>query len=279
MNDSIHEEIVELLAPYALGALEPHEKAMVEAHLQECAYCRTIAQQDSAVVHSIGMGSTEHKPPRGLKRELFAKIDVISSKKPIATPARGFSSFMQSQRWAFASAIIAPIVVLGGMVAFLVNRVGDVQTANTELSRVVETKEQENNALSQSISDQSQTLSDQRNALAWASQAAFRKDIRSSGPARGSTGNLYVNTSGRMGMLVINDLQRLPTDRLFQVWLIGWDNSVIGAGTFTSDTNGRGQIVMESDLPLFAYKSLAVTIEPGPGSQQPTGPQIFGVEF
>ncbi len=279
MNDSIHEEVVELLAPYALGALEPQEKAMVEAHLQECAYCRTIAHQDSAVVHSIGMGSNEHRPPRGLKRELFAKIDVISSKKPIATPARGFSTFIQSQKWAFGSAIIAPIVVLGGMVAFLVNRVGDVQTENTELSRVVETKELENDVLTQSISDQSQTLTEQRNALAWASQAAFRKDIRDSVPSRGLSGNLYVNTSGRMGMLVLNDLQRLPTDRLFQVWLIGWDGKVAGAGTFTTNSAGRGQIVMESDLSLFGYKSLAVTIEPGPGSQQPTGPQIFGLEF
>lgn len=279
MNDSIHEEVVELLAPYALGALEPQEKTLVESHLQECAYCRTIAQQDSAVIHSIAIGSAEHKPPRALKRELFAKIDVLSSKKPIAAPARGFSIFVQSQRWAFASAIIAPMVVLGGMVAFLMNRVGDVQTENTELSRVVETKEQENDALTQSISDQSQTLTDQRNALAWASQAAYRKDIRNSVPSRGSSGNLYVNTSGRMGMLVVNDLQRLPTDRLFQVWLIGWDGTVTGAGTFTSDTNGRGQIVMESDLSLFGYKSLAVTVEPGPGSQQPTGPQVFGVEF
>lgn len=278
MSDSIHEEVVDLLAPYALGALEPQDKAMVEAHLRECAYCRTIAQQDSAVIDSIALGSAQHRPARSVKRDLFAKIDIISSKK--LSPSRtGIFSFLQSQRWALATAVIAPVVVLGGMVAFLMNRVGDVELQNTELARVVQIKEQENTALTQSISDQSQALSDQRNALAWASQAAFRKTVSNTVPARGSLGNLYVNTSGKMGMLIVNDLQRLPNDRLFQVWLIGWDGTVTGAGTFTSDINNRGQIVMESELPLFTYKALAVTIEPGPGSQQPTGPQVFGVEF
>ncbi len=276
MTDSFHDEIVELLAPYALGALEPEEKAMVEKHLEECAYCRTIAQQDSTVIFNIGMGSNEYKPPKSLKRDLFAKIDVISGGKPVK---RGVFSFLQEQRLALASAVIAPVVVLGGMVVFLMNRVGDVQSENTQLSLKVETKAQENSALTQSINDQSQALTDQRNALAWASQAAFRKDIRNSGPSQALSGNMYVNTSGRMGMLVVNELPKLPNDRLYQVWLISWNGTVTGGGTFTNDANGRGQIVLESDQPLFAYKSLAVTIEPGPGSQEPTGPQVFGVEF
>ena len=280
MRDSIHDEVVELLAPYALGALEPDEKAMVEEHLQECAYCRTIAQQDSVVIDNIGIGSNEYKPPRKLKRELFAKIDVISGRKPASSPTRkGLFSFIQGQRMAFASALLVPVAVLGGMVVFLTNRVGSVQSENTQLSRVVQTKEQENSALTQSISDQSQAITDQRNALAWASQATFRRDIHNSGPSKALSGNLYVNTSGRMGLFVVNELQRLPNDKLFQVWLISWNGSVTGAGTFTRDVNGRGQIILESDQPLFTYRSLAVTIEPGPGSQQPTGPQVFGVEF
>lgn len=279
MTDNIHDEVVELLAPYALGALEPQEKAMVEAHLQECAYCRTIAQQDSAVIHSIGMSSNEYKPPRSLKRDLFAKIDVISGRRPAESARRGLLPLIQEQRWAFATALIAPMVVMGGMVAFLMNRVDNVQSENTQLSRVVQTKEQENSALTRSISEQSQTLTDQRNALAWASQAAYTKDIRNSGPSKALSGNLYTNASGRMGMLAVNNLPNLSSDRLYQVWLIAWNGAVTGAGTFTNDVNGHGQIILESDQPLFAYKSLAVTIEPGPGSQQPTGPQVFGVEF
>lgn len=73
---SDHED---LLAPYLLGALEPEERARVEAHLDECSECQAELENLSAAVLALDLASAEAPPPdlRGRVMTQIKPAEVI----------------------------------------------------------------------------------------------------------------------------------------------------------------------------------------------------------
>jgi anti-sigma-K factor RskA len=72
---SEHPDTRDLLGPYVMGTLEPHEDREVEDHLQGCASCREEAQ-DLRLAHErladLAYGTTA--PPEDLEARILARI-------------------------------------------------------------------------------------------------------------------------------------------------------------------------------------------------------------
>ncbi len=90
-------------ALYALGALEPHEAAAVEAHVEHCSACaRLLAQAEDDVTAMVAAGPLV-EPPAALAERILATPDA-------STPATGRQR-SRVPRAAWFAALAAAIVV------------------------------------------------------------------------------------------------------------------------------------------------------------------------
>ncbi len=72
---SEHPETRNLLGPYVMGDLEPHEEREVEDHLEECSGCREEARELQLAHECLAdLAYATHIPPQGLKERVVAGI-------------------------------------------------------------------------------------------------------------------------------------------------------------------------------------------------------------
>jgi len=72
---SEHPDIRDLVGPYVMGTLEPHEERDVEDHLQECASCGQEAQELRLAHERLaGLAYSIETPPPDLKERVVAGI-------------------------------------------------------------------------------------------------------------------------------------------------------------------------------------------------------------
>lgn len=69
-----HEEISELLGAYALDAVEPDERALVEEHLTDCAKCRAEVADHREVASMLAHGGSD--APDGLWDRIAGTLDA-----------------------------------------------------------------------------------------------------------------------------------------------------------------------------------------------------------
>ncbi len=246
MTDN-HLSFRENLSAYALGALDVEETAALESHLQTCDSCRA----ELADVQRVGTGLLSALPPQApraaLRRSLANRLpDARRSYRPHWQLGWLFN------RFAAASAI----VLLLGMNLFSLFQVRSLQTQQAELARRLEMD-----------------------------QAALAMIALPNGQALpvsgdGITGSLIVNGEKNSAVLIISDLPVLEQGKTYQIWLIQPDNGRVSAGLFNADRADRITIAsLDSSHSFQPYVGIGITVEPAGGSEQPTGPRVFGVEF
>jgi len=101
---SEHPDIRDLLGPYVMDTLEPHEERQVEDHLEGCASCREEAQ-DLRLAHErlADLAYTTETPPPDLKERVVAGIPRREARRRIPS-------------WvAVVAAALCVLVVLGAV--------------------------------------------------------------------------------------------------------------------------------------------------------------------
>ena len=81
-----------LAAPYALDALDPHERARFEGHLDQCAECR----QELRGFHLTALRLAEAEadtPPPALRARLLAEVSATAQTRILHTHARARHTF------------------------------------------------------------------------------------------------------------------------------------------------------------------------------------------
>lgn len=69
------DEVLELAALYALGALDPQQAAAFEAHLAEgCRTCTEEVKSFAAVTGQLGHAASPERPAPEVRRRLFARL-------------------------------------------------------------------------------------------------------------------------------------------------------------------------------------------------------------
>jgi len=83
MNE--HPDTRDLLGPYVMGALEPHEERELEDHLEECASCREEAQELGLAHERLAdLAYSTETPPEDLKERV---VDGLPRREARRVPA------------------------------------------------------------------------------------------------------------------------------------------------------------------------------------------------
>lgn len=91
------EELHDLVAPYALDALEPGERELFERHLEECASCRAQLAEFQSTASALAYAETA-EPPAALRERILEAARAENGANVLQFPKR---------RWLFPATAVA----------------------------------------------------------------------------------------------------------------------------------------------------------------------------
>ncbi|HYU21483.1 MAG TPA: anti-sigma factor [Chloroflexota bacterium] len=234
------EELEELAAGYALGALDADDLARLRAHLPECDRCRTLIAEYGSVVVALPaeLDEMEASP------ELRDRILEAAGAKWETTPTERFAAPFARPRaplWALPlSALLAVALGLGYW----------------------------NYRLQQQLAIQTAVIEDQQRALAVVAAGGRQWTLAGTDSAPRAGGVLVQAAGDPRPFLFAHDLPDLPPQQMYQAWIIA-AGTPQEAGLLPPGQDGTH--VVRLDRPLGSADTVAVTIEPAGGSRSPTG--------
>lgn len=175
-----HDEIRDLLPAYAVGAVDPEERAVVEAHLATCAACRAELKSYEALAEDMLYAVPPTAAPPRLEARLRA---AIRQEKESG-----------SRREAFYRRVLP----LAAGIALLLG---------ANLYWAVQVRE---------LRSQLQVQATALAALAEAPAVTLVGDVA----APEAKGVLYMRPDAHVALLHVYNLPPLPSDKAYQVWLI-----------------------------------------------------------
>ncbi|HEX3460646.1 MAG TPA: anti-sigma factor [Acidimicrobiales bacterium] len=263
MPELTHQEIEDLLGAYALDALEPEEKAQVEAHLRECIRCVIEVGQHHEVTgllaNSGGDASDELwrkiaerlDPPSSVPSwdRLAARLDPAGPPDPEDQSATviPLDQSRRRNRWMVrtASLVAAAAAVLAVVLGVQVNHL------NHQVNAL--------NSSHQSVSSAAQAALENPTTQ----RIQLTPPATSSGP-KGTSVTLVVGSSGT-GYVFASDLAPLPANQTYQLW-----------GAISGQLVSLGVLGPDPGVRAFTYdtatkvQAFAITAERGGGVVQTT---------
>jgi anti-sigma-K factor RskA len=236
-----HEELRNMYEFYALGLLEPEERAEIEEHLsQGCETCRSGLRQAVATNSAILSFVPDVAPPKRLRARVLA----------------GFGNPKQNWTWMAGWA-----AATAGLLIAVLWFSTDAQRTRSELAVA-----RERLAHSSSELTRVQTVLDFLNSPD-TRQVTFGKSEQQ--PPRGT---VLVNPKNGV-LLVASNLPTLPSDKTYEMWLIPKGGAPKPAGLFRADEKGAAIHVIPGPVDPTTG-AVAVSVEPQAGSSAPTSTPI-----
>jgi hypothetical protein len=126
-----HDEIRELLGVYALDAVEPEERDLVERHLATCAECREEVDRHRSVAAMLA--ASDLPAPEGLWDRVKAGVTTSETTEtarvvPLRRPWAG--------AWLSAAAVVTLLALVGLQTVRLDQATNDLGAARSELAAV-----------------------------------------------------------------------------------------------------------------------------------------------
>lgn len=125
-----HQEILENIPAYALGALEPGEAKILAEHIEQCAECQAELRLYQQTTDQIGLGVAAHAPARQLKDRLFSQIGPQPG--TAKAPAKWKQWFSQRPAFALVSIGLVLMMAISNLLLW-----GQVQDLRSQAFRVV----------------------------------------------------------------------------------------------------------------------------------------------
>lgn len=275
-----HESFDELVAGYALDALDAADTAAFEAHLRECPSCQHELTSLRAVVAGIALSVEPEPPPASLRARTLARAtgqphasvgrqaDAVE-RKPLSVVPTGPPP-SSGPSWLLLAASIALATGLGLYAWTLRTELAAARETVAEISSRAETLRAQ---LATARLDAAR-LTNTLNVLR--SGDVMRIDLKGLGIAPGASGHAY--WSEARGLVV--DAERLPptaTSRTYQLWVIppGANAAPISAGTFDVGRSGTSTVAVPLPSGVRVVAAVAVTEEPAGGSVKATTPPLL----
>jgi len=251
------DEVIELAAGYALGALEVEDRARFEALLAAGdAEARAALRDFESTVAGLAAETVEGAPP-AVKAALLARIDaegrsrgtltqILSAARP-APPRRSLWTVVTVG--AIAAAIAAIVVGLA------VSTVYDQRISQLAREQAVLKEE----------------LARQKELVTILQDPATRVVALSGLPPApdAKARMLWHATSG--GLLVAQGLPPAPAGKAYELWAIAGTGAPVPAGVFAVDARGVGSLRVAPLRSGGPPDTFAVTLEPAGGVAAPTG--------
>lgn len=222
--------ISELVAPYVLGALEPDEVEYVEVHLEQCALCRSLVEEERRVVQALPYLAEPRPVPRRLRENLLQQAHRESR-----TPARSrWRKVLPSGRSGWIAAATAAVLAI----VFAVN--------SFQMQGEIEKQQEE--------------ASEDRAIIAEMVQSPGGWMTSLEGGEPGAGGGIIVDPTTNRAIMVVDGLEPPDDGHDYVVWMMR-DNEHVRVGNLAVDEDGRGQLYINTPGALAAYDGMTITEE------------------
>ncbi len=254
------------LVLYAMQALTPEESVRAREHFSACPECRDELARASADLALLAL-STEQKPlPEGIRKRFLAKIDEDAHEAGAASapalrttaPVRSFERAFQWSMgiaWASAAALIVVGLTLGV-------RIHSLNEQLQQKSAMIQ-QQQRAGARAQAI-------------LSLLTSPAAKHVVLTaikSKPAPAARA-VYLASQGAL-LLQASNLDAVPGNKAYELWVIPASGAPIPAGLFRPDVAGNASVVLPSIPTGVEAKAFGVTVENAEGSSTPTAPIVL----
>ena len=270
----------DLLALYALDALDSPERQQVAAHLQSpCPQCAGYLAQVEAILAVLPLSLPPATPSPGVRARLLERIaarETSSSPRLIGDPAPATARRPPLRRLAEVFAAGAVAAAISGLIFWGVFR--------RESQRVVALREQmlrqdehlarQGEQIEQLRTSVRTTDEQVRLLQSPAVQVVSLQGSAAQPPARA---RVFWDQPRNAWHFYATNLKPLSEGRTYELWLINDAQKKIPAGTFRVDPSGDATLLAYAPPDAGRIAAVAVTEEPAGGTPQPTGTiQLLG---
>jgi hypothetical protein len=239
-----------LSGAYALDALEDGaERDRFIRHLSRCQSCASEVRGFREVSTALAFAATAEPPPELRDRVLAAAARTRQLPPEIKTQG-GHARPRRTRSWTPWVPWISGVVATASIVAAVLLGFAQAHTQQ-ELNQA----QAENQAISLLLSSPQVTL-------------------LSHSTTKGGVATVVLAAARHQLVVVTNDLPALPAGQVYQLWLIG-KKKTVSAGLLPPATSGRTAPVLASGV--VKGDTLGLTVEPAPGSVQPTTTPILAL--
>lgn len=254
------DEIRELAAVYALGALDGSDRVRFEALLRSGDQAATAALEEFQGTLVKFAAETAEAPPPGAKQALMSRIAAEVRRPLTAATVSPLPGRAASRRWwpavwaAGIAAGLAAIAVGLGLSASYERRVAALATEATTLRAEVER---------------------QRATLALVRDPAAQiVSLDGLEPAPSAKARMIWHAPAG-GLFVASGLPAAPAGKTYQLWAIAGKDAPVSAGVFDVDAQGTASLRVLPRPGLDRVDVFAVTLEPAGGLPAPSGPMYL----
>ena len=256
--------IDDLVAGYALGALEPDESAAVDAHVRGCPSCeRSLvdAQRTSGMLPFI---VPMQKPPIDSKVALFARVAHAQRAAAASSlPMQGGEVWRTPTIPSSVSAGLASADSAGSMsvASVLPSSRGSrsgwfVSVLSVPLLVALVATGFWGLQLQNQISSQNTQLAELQSELSNFGSGTTSYPLSPGNDAPQAEGQIVMGSDGRAGMLQI-DVNSKDGAGDYELW-VNQDGKLVPAAEFTVNQDGLGQTRFELDQPFGEYESVHI---------------------
>jgi len=240
MNDA-HDDMLDDVAVYALGALPAAEAARVRAHLATCAECRAEYEALAPAALAIAQSAPDAEPSALLRARIMRGIREESKpERARATRAFVWPAYLVAAA-CFAIAVISSLWNLS-----LMEQLKSAQTQATQTER--------------NASGLARNLADEKTMVA---------DLLESDAQRYNVNDGQVVRVRQHLYITLHDLAVPPHGKVYQAWTLPKGSKAM-APSVTFVPNAHGVAVVELGVDARSTDAVAVSIEPEGGSKAPT---------
>jgi anti-sigma-K factor RskA len=244
-----HDDMLDDVAVYALGAMAPADAKRVRDHIATCAECRAeyeaLRPAAGALAYSAEACETGENGPHVsalLKPRIMREIrrSIAPASQAPARPAFVWPAYL------VAAACIA-IALFSTISNISVN--GQLKTAQSELD-----------ASKVAIAESARTLDEDRTTVADLTSADARRYPVPNGAVVARGGKIY---------LTMHDMPTPPKGKVYQAWTLAKGSKTMAPSvTFVPDPHGVAVLALPQDARATAV--VAISVEPDGGSKAPT---------
>jgi anti-sigma-K factor RskA len=227
------------VAGYALGRLEPDERARFEAHLSSCEQCRRDLAEFEGTVRVLRISAPREEPAAGLEARTFLAVERAAAEDEAARAAQVVRRRPMRRRLSLGVVGVAALAAAFALGILIESRGGGPGTLELEAS-----------------------LRPPGGGAATASVTVRKTGIGRVIEFR--TDDLPILPKGEyyeLWFVAAGDTLRAPKR--------------ISAGTFHPDEQGRSHVTFAAAVDPTLYPVLSVTAEPGDGNPARTGPEVL----
>ena len=257
----MNEKIEELFTFYALDAVTEAERQQVEDYVASDPEARRRLDEMIRTASALPYESEPLEPPADLKQTLMDRVHADAQKRfvpPPSVPDSAWSRFIDSFLPRAGQLLPQAVTVLSLFIALAVGAWGI--SMRNELTHL-----QAETALLQ------KELADQRLVLSQiASPNAQTFAISGTDHQPQAHGQLIADSQTGSAVLVVSGLRQLEAGSIYEFWLIEGDTPM-AAGLFEVNEEGKAILQVSQAVTPEAFDAIGVSIEPEPGSVQPTG--------